>query len=439
MAGFGMAGSFRQRRARLVTAIGSHLPHFSPCCSSATGGISLTSGMSLAVVRSVVSIGLGLGAATHASANIYTVTSSADDNSAGTLREQIAASSAGDTIQFAAALNGSTITLQQGQIPIDHALTVAGPGADKVTISGNNASRIFQIYNFGSIPPAVTISGLTLSAGNTAGNGGAIYALNIGLSVQNCVLSGNTAHFGGSIYAGGGTNATATLNNATLSGNSAASGGAFFLKGQSSVAIVGSTMTGNSTTTCCGGGYIGYAGSVTISSATIGTNTVSGANGNAGGMAFTHIGTSLQVSNSTISGNVSLKGHGGGLWITDSGAVVTNSHISGNSAYFGAGIYAHDDRATTSADITLAQDTVSGNTAVFYGGGIDANRLHGLAIGYSQISGNHATSAVSSIGGGIALRSTFTSANVHDTTIYGNYAYNRGGGKIGRASCRERV
>jgi hypothetical protein len=44
------------------------------------------------------------------------VKSAADDGSAGTLRAVLAAAHNGDTIQFAPALDGQTITLTQGQL-----------------------------------------------------------------------------------------------------------------------------------------------------------------------------------------------------------------------------------------------------------------------------------------------------------------------------------
>ena len=50
-----------------------------------------------------------------------------------------------DTIQFAASLAGATITLTNGQLTITRDVTIAGPGASQLTISGNAASRIFNI------------------------------------------------------------------------------------------------------------------------------------------------------------------------------------------------------------------------------------------------------------------------------------------------------
>src|SRR5207302_280576 len=48
-----------------------------------------------------------------------------------------------DTITFAPALNGQTITLTTGELQVSDDVTITGPGANLLTVSGNNASRIF--------------------------------------------------------------------------------------------------------------------------------------------------------------------------------------------------------------------------------------------------------------------------------------------------------
>ena len=87
------------------------------------------------------------------------------------MRQAVLDSVPGDTIAFSGALLGATITLTSGEIPITTNLTIAGLAADRLTISGNAASRIFTIN------PGVTatISGMTLTNGRgTDGKGGAI-------------------------------------------------------------------------------------------------------------------------------------------------------------------------------------------------------------------------------------------------------------------------
>lgn len=80
------------------------------------------------------------------------------DSGAGSLRALIASADPGDTITFARTVNH--ITLTSGELLIPKSLTIQGPGANKLTISGNDASRVFDISS-----GAVTISGLTVTDG----------------------------------------------------------------------------------------------------------------------------------------------------------------------------------------------------------------------------------------------------------------------------------
>src|SRR5262249_19529045 len=68
------------------------------------------------------------------------------DSGPGSLRAAIAASGSGDTITFAGSLAGQTITLTSGELVIDHSLAILGAGGENaVSISGNGASRVFDI------------------------------------------------------------------------------------------------------------------------------------------------------------------------------------------------------------------------------------------------------------------------------------------------------
>ena len=82
-----------------------------------------------------------------------------------------------------------TITLSGTQLELSDTTgteTITGPKAG-VTVSGNNASRVFQV------DPNVTasISGLTISGGSAASGGG---LANYGTTtLTNCTVSGNSA------------------------------------------------------------------------------------------------------------------------------------------------------------------------------------------------------------------------------------------------------
>src|SRR5262249_50407277 len=86
------------------------------------------------------------------------------DSGKGSLRAEIAAAHNGDTIVFAPSLNGQTITLTSGELLIKTSLTISGPGASQLTVSGKNASRVFELSS--KTNPQVTLSGLTISDGN---------------------------------------------------------------------------------------------------------------------------------------------------------------------------------------------------------------------------------------------------------------------------------
>ena len=137
----------------------------------------------------------------------FTVTSAADSAPAGspdvnTLRwavEQANAATSASSIEIELGSSPATITLLQGQLELDntaYATTIYdGPGEGSVTISGNNASRVFQV------DPSVTasISGMTITGGS-AGIGAGLY--NEGTTtLTNCTVSGNSAQYsGGGVY-----------------------------------------------------------------------------------------------------------------------------------------------------------------------------------------------------------------------------------------------
>src|SRR5262245_55752856 len=67
------------------------------------------------------------------------------DSGKGSLRYQIAHAGNKATIVFAPSLDGKTITLTSGELDITQGLTIQGPGAGQLTISGGNHSRVFDV------------------------------------------------------------------------------------------------------------------------------------------------------------------------------------------------------------------------------------------------------------------------------------------------------
>src|SRR5262245_11304313 len=128
------------------------------------------------------------------------------------LREAITAANADtdpdpDTIEFAPSLNGGTITLTQGELAITKGVSITGAGADRLTVSGNSASRVFNVSGGTSEAP-VTISGLTITRGNAVSaslfwGGGVLNSGN--LTLDSVAVTDSTAASGGGVTNNQGT------------------------------------------------------------------------------------------------------------------------------------------------------------------------------------------------------------------------------------------
>ncbi len=95
--------------------------------------------------------------------------SNTNDSGSGSLRQALSDANAApdeDTIAFDSAVFASarTITLSTGELPITQSISIVGPGARLLTISGNSASRVFNV----SSGTTATISGLTITGGYVA-------------------------------------------------------------------------------------------------------------------------------------------------------------------------------------------------------------------------------------------------------------------------------
>jgi hypothetical protein len=226
------------------------------------------------------------------------------DHDPGSLRDAIATTPAGGTVDFQPGLSG-TITLTSGELGVNKDLTITGPGAGVITVSGNQASRVFDI----SATFTVAISGLTIADGDLhdtsdmAHSGGGIY--NGGtLMLTECLVSGHRVEgMGGVIHVneGGGVfNAgTLTITDSTVSANVA-----FF-----------STLTAQGF-----GGGIYNTGTAIISNSTLSNNSGGFAAG--GGI---YNGGTLTVTNCTLSGNSMHSGSGGGGIYNSGGGTFTLS------------------------------------------------------------------------------------------------------------------
>ena len=68
-------------------------------------------------------------------------------------------------------------------------VTINGPGANQLSVSGNNSSRVFDI----SGSTSVSIAGLTITEGRATSGGGILLEGGAALSISNCTLTDNEA------------------------------------------------------------------------------------------------------------------------------------------------------------------------------------------------------------------------------------------------------
>ncbi len=354
-----------------------------------------------------------------AAAATFTVTN-VKDSGAGSLRDAVAQANANgedDTIDFDPTFfdQARTITLTSGELEIQsdgtnpaHLLTIEGPGANLLTISGNNQSRIFFISALNS-NAVDTISGLTLRDGNGTGttnslqdgNGGAIFVFLGSLTLRNTIVTVNTASSsGGAIFLAGSKGFL--LENSSLTNNSAGGGG-----GALNATAFSSTTT------------------YTVRNSIISDNT---AGADRGGAAFNSGITT--IIDSTFSGNQA-NDSAGGLFLSATTATITNSVFANNEANGeGAGLY------LSGGTVVLRAVTVSGNsigsTSLAGGGGI---RISGGDVDLidSTVTNNSLTNAPlgSEGNGGGLLSASSGTVNLINSTFFGNQTAMRGlGGGI---------
>jgi hypothetical protein len=289
------------------------------------------------------------------------------DQGAGSLRAAVVSAQDGDTIQFADGISGQ-ITLTSGEIAIRHSIDIKGPGAEVITVSGNHASRVFNI----SQNLTVSISRLTIAAGRSpTDRGGGIYNLLSTLNITDSIITGNSVISRPSAVGGGIENEGGRLSiiDSTLSDNSvSAIGGSGVVAGggienDGTLTVVDSTFSGNSAP----GGVSGGAGGGISNSgpATVIDSTFSGNFADDGGAILNSVG-SLTMLNSTLYGNAAI--------------------FEGTFPAVGGAIY------TEGGPLTLTGCTLTGNVAETLGGGISSTPSSGGNLRNTIIAGNMAPS-----------------------------------------------
>jgi len=331
--------------------------------------------------------GLALAPNAGATPNTYHVTNLLDSG-AGSLRQAVndANTNLGaDIIVFDASAAG-TITLTTSNLLVTDSVTITGLGAASSTISGNNASRIFYLYN-NIFPTTVSISGLTLTDGS-AGFGGAIFNSGIDLTLSDLVISGNSA-----TGVGGGISGT----NVTNSG--------------AGLTIIDSEISNNSSHGGGGGVYLYRVGDVTITNSVISGNTTE--NGRGGGLRMYHTGD-VSLVGSTVNDNAVTSNHrAGGASLQDAGVVTIDATTFANnsSGWWGGGLEALAFEGFTMTNSTFSGNTAQGNSAFFISSGFN-NAL----VANCTIANNTATAS----GGTTLEMDSYATSRILFSTISGN-------------------
>lgn len=176
------------------------------------------------------------------------VVTNGNDSGPGSLRQAINDVHAGGTIAFDLPAYVVGIVLTSGELVISKSMTIKGPGAQELFVSGNNSSRVFHISS-----GTVTISGLTISGGEeraafAKGGGIANYGT---LTLREVIIKSNLAS-GAIEMQGSGVltlEATHLTNNLAVAGGGTwpgdAHGGAVYLWETAEMTVIGGAFTGN--------------------------------------------------------------------------------------------------------------------------------------------------------------------------------------------------
>ena len=299
-------------------------------------------------------------------ADSHTVTNCTDAD-AGSLRQAVAAADDGDTVNFNLDCPAAGPLILLSQIAVGTDITISGAG-HVVVISGNNANGLFMIQ----YDTIATLEYLTLkdAAWSDGSDGGAIYDNGAYLTLSHVTFQDN--HVSGSGADGGaifhGPNGTLTILNSTFSGNSAERyGGA--IETRVATTITDSTFTGNNAMR--GGALDSYASiTLTLERVTMNANTAIGpvvgtANTFGQGGAIYFANGTLNINNSTLSGNGSslYTSYGGAIYIFSATLNIHNSTIVANLintadvGFIGGGILIND------STLSYYNTIMAGNTS----------------------------------------------------------------------------
>ncbi|MBL8182549.1 MAG: right-handed parallel beta-helix repeat-containing protein, partial [Blastocatellia bacterium] len=374
------------------------------------------------ICRYIFTFALLFAAVGAASAATFTVTNT-NDSGVGSLRQAVLDSNTAttpDTIVFDASFNvPRTITLLSA-ITINptnaDATTITGPGANLLTISGNNAVGIFNV----SAGDSAAFSGMTLIAGNVASGSGAAINSQGSISVTAVTFSQNADP----AIDVNGSATTSTITNCNFTQN----------PGGGLVIDAGTVTVANSTFTQNAAGAINSGGTLTVQNSIFDSNT------NSQGGAISNTGL-LTVTDSTFNGNTATSGSATGLGggaiysfsgITPLAVAISNSSFTANSETGGSG--GGGAIRNRSGIMNISGSSFTNNSAVQGGGAVNNGGVMNLTT--STITGSRSTglnAAASGQGEGGGLKNTFE-LTLTNSSLTGNGAANSGGGLSSQGS-----
>ena len=311
-----------------------------------------------------------------------------NDSGPGSFRQAVSDAVSGDTIDLTNT-GCSVITLTTGDILTGvNDLTLQGPGALALSISGGDHYRPLEHIGTGTL----TINDLSIEHGKKYLNNG-----DLGAAGGGCIHSAGTVSLSNSWvkYCDAGSSST----------TAAVKGGAVY--GATGVGVANSIVSGSNAHSSASGAYGGGVytpGFLTVAYSLIDHNTVNsptrptGGGAQVGNFFGTHGGAAF-FKYSTISNNSS--GGGGGLYLTGD-IFMTNSTVSANAGGNTGGILMFN-LGNATGPWKLNNSTVSGNTAIAGSGGVYVRGNNG-EFENSTIAFN-TTHGSTKYGGGVTIRS----------------------------------
>ncbi len=277
-----------------------------------------------------------------AAQTVWTVASASDAASANplTLRQALASAADGDRIVFAPHLNGQTISVGS-TLATSKSLTIdASALSDGITLDGGGSGRILS-----SASSYLSVIGVKFANGATSNeDGAALYANTDILELTNCVFTGNsatatgsTALYGGALRVVSGkatvTGCTFSSNTLTSAGATGSGGGAIASDLGTTLAIVNSSLYGN--TSNKSGGAINASGFLSVWGSAITGNTAQGVGGGA------ILAVNAELVDTLLADNTA-GSYGGGIYAINSLKSWNCTVVNNSVTYFGGGIYVED-------------------------------------------------------------------------------------------------